>query len=477
MKRPYFVLLLLLFPLFAQSQTVYKEFEVDSVARPHGGIPLLEKFIGVNRRMPHAAEVSHTKGAVILSAIVETNGSLSEVKPLRSLRPDCDREAIRVLSLFKAWKPALKDGKPVRQQITYTIRFVPTGLEYQTDRTIRYFDEKGALTTDESKAAYQLVTPVDTLGFPNGDPVIYRMSGKSWKEFDRYQFKKELYTHYNHDDPTLPDSVDAYRINIQNKGGQTQEIKYSFFADGTLLAIEPHDEGRPSRSSLYYYRNGVVKQMVEAVDEKNTEEWQWFPNGQIKAVALRNRTAGTALPFQLLSQWDSLGNQTVSKGTGQAIYTSRSQGRLFQETGALKNSLKDGEWTGRLDNGQLVYQETYDNGKFLAGKLYDEKDGVIPYNEPDTPPEFKGGMPALGQFLSQNIRYPAGLKVQGRVVVNFVIGTEGNVEDVRVLSGIAANADKEAMRVVKATQGKWKPGIQRGRKVRVRYTLPINFAP
>lgn len=92
-------------------------------------------------------------------------------------------------------------------------------------------------------------------------------------------------------------------------------------------------------------------------------------------------------------------------------------------------------------------------------------------------PEFAGGMSALNQYLSKNIRYPAAAQranVSGRVFVSFVVNTDGSIQDVAVLKGLGFGTDEEAVRVVKSMP-KWKPGKQSGRPVRVKYNLPINF--
>lgn len=92
-------------------------------------------------------------------------------------------------------------------------------------------------------------------------------------------------------------------------------------------------------------------------------------------------------------------------------------------------------------------------------------------------PEFPGGMDALYQYLASNIRYPKQAKeegIQGRVFVNFVIEKDGSVSNVKVLRDIGGGCAEEAMRVVQAMP-KWKPGRQRGKRVRTQYTLPINF--
>lgn len=478
MKYCFYILFWLLLALSTQAQRIYKEYEVDSVARPIGGLPMLEKFISVNRRMPYSAEVSQTKGVVILSVIVEINGSVSAVKTLRSLRPDCDREAIRVLSLFNAWKPALKNRTAVRQELTYTIRFSLGGWDCQPDQTIRFFNEKGNLMTNKDKAKYQLRIPVDSLGYPNGNPLVYRKAGKNWKEFERFQFRKEAFVHYNKDDPALPDSVDAYRLKIVDKTGANQDIHYSFLTDGRLLAMEPYSDGRRVKSSFYYDRNGMVKQIEEHTQNLTFMQWHWYPNGQLHQVALCDMPTDTSVHYRLISQWDSAGTPTVIEGTGLANNFFRRDGRLFLESGALKTGQKDSEWIGRFKNGSLLYREIYENGAFVSGKFYEANGEIITYTELRHPPEFQGGMTELAKFLSANIRYPAEaakVGIQGRVRVSFVVDIEGNVDKVTVLRGIGHGANEEAARVVKATSGKWIPGVEQGHKVPVNAELSIFF--
>ena len=92
-------------------------------------------------------------------------------------------------------------------------------------------------------------------------------------------------------------------------------------------------------------------------------------------------------------------------------------------------------------------------------------------------PEFEGGMAALGPYLQGNLKYPAAAQkanVQGRVFVNFIVGKTGEVSDVRILKGIGFGADEEAIRVVQSMP-RWKPAMQSGKLVNVRFNLPINF--
>ena len=101
-----------------------------------------------------------------------------------------------------------------------------------------------------------------------------------------------------------------------------------------------------------------------------------------------------------------------------------------------------------------------------------------PFNVVEDMPAFPGGMEAMIQFISSNIKYPADAKkqkVDGRVLVNFVIEKDGSITEVKVVKPTFPSLDAEAIRVVKAMP-KWKPGYQRGQAVRVQFTMPINFS-
>lgn len=92
-------------------------------------------------------------------------------------------------------------------------------------------------------------------------------------------------------------------------------------------------------------------------------------------------------------------------------------------------------------------------------------------------PEFPGGELALRQWISSNVKYPviaAENGVQGRVYVTFVVDRDGSISNARIARGVDPSLDQEALRVVNNLP-KWKPGKQRGKPVRVSYTVPINF--
>ena len=92
-------------------------------------------------------------------------------------------------------------------------------------------------------------------------------------------------------------------------------------------------------------------------------------------------------------------------------------------------------------------------------------------------PEFPGGMAACLKFLANNIKYPTISQehgVQGKVVIQFVVNKDGSIVDPTVVRSVDPYLAKEALRVI-SMMPKWTPGMQRGKPVRVKYTVPVTF--
>lgn len=99
------------------------------------------------------------------------------------------------------------------------------------------------------------------------------------------------------------------------------------------------------------------------------------------------------------------------------------------------------------------------------------------YDVAEQMPEYPGGMPAMFEFLMENMQYPKDAekqKVEGRVMVMFVVETDGSISDVKVAKKTFPSLDAEAVRVVQSMP-KWTPGRDKGKVVRVQYTLPVSF--
>ncbi len=107
----------------------------------------------------------------------------------------------------------------------------------------------------------------------------------------------------------------------------------------------------------------------------------------------------------------------------------------------------------------------------------EEPEEEAPFMVVEKMPEFPGGMTALMQYLQKNIKYPAVCRennIQGRVLIQFIVNRDGTIVEPEVVKSVNPYLDKEALRVISGMP-KWSPGEQRGKPVRVKYTVPVNF--
>ena len=123
-----------------------------------------------------------------------------------------------------------------------------------------------------------------------------------------------------------------------------------------------------------------------------------------------------------------------------------------------------------------------ENGKFeLMGDttviVEEDIQKHIVLNMAEKMPEYPYGADSLLNYLSNEIVYPKKAQkkgVEGRVYVQFIVNRDGSISDAKVLRGIGVECDEEALRVINSMPN-WIPGENNGKKVAVKYTLPIKF--
>ncbi|MFV0536489.1 MAG: TonB family protein [Dysgonomonas sp.] len=124
-----------------------------------------------------------------------------------------------------------------------------------------------------------------------------------------------------------------------------------------------------------------------------------------------------------------------------------------------------GEKKGTPVSAEIIYRLTF---KELKPKAQPKLDKM---------PSFKGGEVAMRNFIHRNLRYPKEAQknqIEGRVVIRFIVSEDGKIEEPEVVSGIDAECDDEALRVINAMP-KWNPGVHEGKPVAVYFNLPIHF--
>ena len=115
-----------------------------------------------------------------------------------------------------------------------------------------------------------------------------------------------------------------------------------------------------------------------------------------------------------------------------------------------------------------------EEGKKLEVTLIEENKEE-PYTMVEQMPQFPGGMKALMEYISTNLRYPEEAKdlcLHGRVIIGFTVKEDGSITDVKVVRSLHPIVDAEAVRVI-SKMPKWQPGMQDGKPVPVKYTVPV----
>ena len=188
---------------------------------------------------------------------------------------------------------------------------------------------------------------------------------------------------------------------------------------------------------------------------------------------ISKKTKNTNLPFYLLSLGAMLflNNQTEAQTTPQIPQQNISQN---DSTKKCSKTIEDSEiYIGEVADLQIEGEEKVTDG-IIA--LLDEN---TPRIHADTMPEFPGGIDSLHAFMQNNIvvpTYKKKKKITGIVFAQFVINTDGKVENITILKSIKnnQNLNQEVIRVINLMP-KWTSGIQNGKKVAIYFTLPVKF--
>jgi TonB family protein len=119
----------------------------------------------------------------------------------------------------------------------------------------------------------------------------------------------------------------------------------------------------------------------------------------------------------------------------------------------------------------------FSTGGLKAQKKEKIQDGDGVFFKVEEMPEFPGGEQALRDYIAGNIKYPEQAKkdsIMGKVFISFVIDTAGRVEEAKVVRGVHPLLDNESLRVIRSMPA-WIPGKEKGKPVKVAYTIPVAF--
>jgi TonB family protein len=479
--KGFITLLLVVFQLAAVGQTVYQTHEVEKVAEPNNGVAYLNQFIAANLQIPFRSAVRGINGRVYIKGIVEPDGSMTNIEVIKGLDTLSSLEAKRVIGLFASWKPALLKSEKVRQYVSYPIVFkaAPKG-NFDSTRSafVDYFDETYVPTQDPKKFEYRLVLPVDKRGFLRDNVLYEQNKGGRWKEVGSAVFeKKDVWYKFDFQD-MAGDSAMAYQIAARDKNMASHSSESIFQPDGKLLA---HTEyGLLNKIAMHksYDLNGMLR-VLRIYSDSLMTELTWHANGQIRNASETTIPKAPAVEQKIyVNAWNADGVQTVKDGDGYWRSVERAyNGKWLTEEGRVISGVKNGKWIGKWTDSTLDYEENYELGVLDKGFSYRDN-GKVEYTEAKVNPQFKGGINEFYKFLGTNIRYPDEASrrgVSGKVKLSFIVCEDGTLCDYKIENRLGFGLEEEAMRVVRKMDGMWEPGVLRGKAVRVKYYLPVNF--
>jgi TonB family protein len=288
-----------------------------------------------------------------------------------------------------------------------------------------------------------------------------------------FQVFSQSKTYYTKDNrKTEKDSAFYYRLENYNEGGRVHGQVQEFYMDSTLKMMGSYIDGKREGNFNYYYPSGKLELMESFKNGTPDGKYKyWYPNGKKQVEKILNENG-----FKILNAWDTTGRQIVSEGTGDYVEYDYEK-KVILEKGKMLNLNKIGIWQGWYDNGQLYYKEEYNDGILMKGISYDRDKNQYEYTIFEEQPMPQGGMVNFYQYISKSLVYPKLAKrkgIEGRVFVQFVIDKTGKPTDIKILRGIGAGCDEETIRLISESP-LWVPGKQRGRPVKVKMSLPIQF--
>lgn len=290
------------------------------------------------------------------------------------------------------------------------------------------------------------------------------------------------------------DSADFVRIIREPDSGSVLYNVLDYYPNNNIKLVAKSSAIEPvilEGMAMSYYPNKRKKQIANyAKGSLSGICYDYYPNGKLyRSVKFEAhapvggynfspRTMLNLITWENIDQvYDSLGVVTVTSGDGYYHIYNPEFTRIAEE-GKVKNGKRDSIWTGFDADGKVMYKEEFAGGNFLKGYQKGINGDTINYTIKEALPTFKGGDAEFAKFLAQTIRYPRYAmenNVQGQLIVSFVVNSDGNLSDIKILKSIDRTLDAEAISVLKRSP-KWSPAIQNGLPIKANFTMPVSFS-
>lgn len=260
-------------------------------------------------------------------------------------------------------------------------------------------------------------------------------------------------------------------------------FQFAFCQIDTLLYYAGNNKPSSESDAVRYVSIKQKKSGVFNIERYLRLDGEWDKSKKKEIVIV---TSDTSL---IINIHDSRkGNELIKR-----IYSEVDDGYHFKEfyrNGKLKQSgittsfyplCLEGKTMTFYKSGKLESVCYYRNNQMLSNKTWRETGEAYVDNlfqDADVMPQYPGGVKAFSRDIGRTVRYPIRAQengITGCVFVHFVVNEEGDISNVCIDSTRYVDLNREAYRVIASMKKKWMPGILDGKKVKVAFTVPINF--
>ena len=233
------------------------------------------------------------------------------------------------------------------------------------------------------------------------------------------------------------------------------------------LADGGNAEAQYLAATLFFDGKGVSKSEEQGIKYATMAANQGYKDAMMLMIEHYFRTNNFVKAYKTCKEYISKHPYLMTSQVGFGL------GLCYMEGwGVAKDEERGWEIITKVDDKKLI-QEAQDH----YSKQWDAYIERHPELNKERMPSFPGGASKLASYLSNEVEYPYeayNQKIQGRVIVTFVVERDGSISDAQVVQSVYPSLDEEALRVVN-NMPKWIPGMQKGKTLRVKYTVPITF--
>lgn len=244
-----------------------------------------------------------------------------------------------------------------------------------------------------------------------------------------------------------------YRIGMRDSIGQWDGPVREYDEEGNLRIKGVYKKNQRDGVFLYYSRKGICSEAGRYLADKKFGKWQTFHgNGRVATEIFYN-----GAPF-INSVWDSLGNQLIVDGNGKEIQVYPDD--VVKVVGEYRHGMKDGTWYGRYPNGDMYFEETYNQGRLVSGKSRDVNGETFVYDESSLYPMPEGGFGEFQEYLKMETRKFDSEEL-GHVKLSFRVTKDGMLTDITFDQRASPTLDAKAVDLLR--QGpRWFPAREHG---------------